>query len=171
MYLIVAKYADDAERKRIEYVFDKWSGRLQVSAPKGITAVVDGAADQSDVQELVRELYSRSSRGNVSLFKMEPVEFADIEREERDLTLELSEKRETVEKLIGFVMARQKALYKSGTPQAGSLYEVTSKKGKAEITVRLKESDGRVKLRLSIAGYGPVVDYLHGKLAEELKYF
>jgi len=167
MYLIVARYSDDPERKRIEYVLEKWKGRLAITKPEGIVAVLNG----EEIDEFIEELYSRTSADNVILYRVEKAS-VDIEKGKRDIKLLLNEKKETVEKLIGFVMARQKAILKPGAGGAFErIYEVSTKKGKAVISVAIREEgQERVDVRLRITGYGEVVDFLHNKLSDELDY-
>lgn len=174
MYLITIKYNSDAERKRLEYVFEKWSDRLKINKPDGLVAIIEESGDQPLVEAFVQDLLSRSSKaksGNFSMYNIEQHEL-EIEKQERQLSLELHEKRETVEKILNFIMARQKAIYKpvSDLPFI-KIYEITSKKGMAEISVTIREKNDIVNLHLKISGYGEVVDFIYNKLNDELKYF
>ena len=164
MYLIVASYENDAERKRIEYIMEKWRGRIGISKPDGIITFVD----TGDIGELVEELYSRvSARENIKLYNIEEIE-PDINELEKEITRQIAEKQETVEKLLDFIMARQKAVLKISDP-IEKVYEIYTKKGKAEISTSLRETDSYVTLHLRISGYGEVVDHLYNKLSDELR--
>jgi len=167
MNLITAKYSDDPERKRIEYVLEKWRGKLGITRPQGIIAIIAG----DEIGELVEELYSRTSRDNVSIYRVEKTT-VDIEKGKQEIRLKLDEKKETVAKLVGFLMAKQKAILKRETTDPFErTYGLTTKKGKAEISVTLKEETGdRIDLRMRITGYGEVVDFLYNKLSDELDY-
>jgi hypothetical protein len=166
MHLIIAKYSDDAERKRIEYVLDKWRGRLRITKPDGIISILDGEG----VGELVEELYSRTSKGNIRVYRVDE-ETVEIDKGEREIKLVLNEKKETVEKLVGYVMAKQKAVLKRETKEPlEKVYELTTKKGKGEISVAFREEGKTISLRILINGYGEVVDFLSAKLTDELKY-
>jgi hypothetical protein len=181
MYLITVKYDNDAERKRLEYVFEKWAVKLKISKPDGIVAIVNESGDEPLVQDFVRDLLSRSSNSssdnisehgnNITVYKINRTDLA-IEREEKEFSLDLHEKRETIEKLLSFIMAKQKAILKreSDIPSVKT-YEVTSKKGTAEIMVLLREKQDTINLVLRISGYGEVVDFICDKLKEEFKYF
>jgi len=165
MYLVTAKYTTDAERKRIEYAFGKWNGKLGIAKPEGLVAIVDS----DDIEGLVEELYSRSPRENIELYRIEKVHL-DVAEVEREMKLRLREKRETVERLVDFIMARQKAVLKlelREPPQ--KVYEVYTRKGKAEIVVSLQESGGGVSLGLRISGYGEAVELIHRRLEEQLR--
>jgi len=166
MHLIIVKYSSDPERKRIEYILDKWKEKLRITKPEGIISTIDG----EELEEFIEELYSKTSRNNIVLYRVEKVA-VDVEKNERDISLKLHENKETVEKLIGFVMAKQKAILKRETKKPfESVYEVTTKKGKAEISVALRDEDESVSLRLRITGYGEVVELVNSRLSEELRY-
>jgi len=165
--LIIAKYSSDPERKRIEYVFDKWREKLRIAKPEGIIAVVGS----EEIEELVEELYSKTSRINISLYRVEE-QALDIAKGESDISLHLNEKKEAVDKIVGFVMAKQKAVLKRETkdPFMEKVYDVITKKGKAEVSVSLRSEGQGASLRIKITGYGDVVEFLRGRLGEELRY-
>ena len=166
MYLIRAKYRSDPERKRIEYIFEKWRSEMNITKPEGITVI----ADADDVEEMILELYSRTERkDNITFYRMEKVEL-EVEQSEKRIRLRLREKRETVEKLLGFIMARQRAILKMELVDPfRKIYEVYSKKGKAEISIGLHETETGVDLSINISGYGEAVDLLYRKLNDEFK--
>ena len=172
MYLISIKYDNDAERKRLEYVFEKWTEKLKIKKLDSMAAIINEDGDAASVEDFVRELYSRSSPAStdsLTIYKIEPAKLG-IEKETKELSLDLPEKRETVEKLLGYIMARQKAAVKpTGVPSITN-YEVTTKKGTAEIMVMLKEKPDSINVRIKISGYGEVVDFIYGRLNEELKF-
>jgi len=164
MYLITAKYNSDSERKRIEYALDKWGEHMNVIKPEGVVVMVDS----EDIDRLIMELYSRTDRQNVNLYHIKKASL-DVTEEEKELSLKLDENRETVEKLLDFIMARQKAILKMESIEPRQkIYEVYTRKGKAEISINIHEYDHGVNLRLQVSGYGEAVDLLYRKLAEEL---
>ena len=171
MYLVIAKYSDDAERKRIEYILEKWKDKLNVTKPDGIVAIASGS--DTEMYSLAEELYAKTSKDRVTLYRVDRSR-VEIEESERKLTVTLEEKRETVEKVLSFIMARQKAVLKHVSPENyKTVYEVTSKaskKGRAEISVFISDRGGLVNIDISITGYGEVVDYVYNKLNEEMKY-
>lgn len=166
MYLITAKYASDPERKRIEYILDKWRSKVNITRPEGITVIVDA----DEIGDLILELYSRTEKkDNIAFYNMERAEM-DVERGERKIRLKLREKKETVEKLLSFIMARQRAILKMELAEPSEKrYEVYSKKGRAEISIGLHESETGVDLSVRISGYGEAVNLLYRKLSDELK--
>lgn len=166
MHLVIATYSGDPERKRIEYILEKWKERLQITKPDGIISLVDG----DDLEEFVEDLYSRTSRSNISLYRIEK-EAVDIKKGESEIRMRLDEKKETVDKLVGFVMAKQKAILKHQRRDPHEkIYDVTTKKGRAQVSVSLREDGAQVDMRVKITGYGEVAEFLSGKLEEELRY-
>lgn len=164
MYLITAKYTTDSERKRIEYALEKWREQLRINRPEGIVVF----ANSEEVDDLVLELYSRVDRKNVSLYRVEKVEL-DVTKGEKEIKMILKEGVAGLEKLLSFIMARQKAIFKMQLTQPHQkIYEVVTKKGKAEVTIAFLESEKGTSLRVRISGYGEVVDLLHRKLTDEL---
>jgi len=137
-----------------------------VTKPEGIVAIVKG--NEEDIYSLVEELYAKSSKDNVSLYKIEESPL-DIEQESRELRLELNEKLETIEKLLSFVLAKQKAVLKFSSPDfPEKIYEATGKKGKAEISVLVREKNNAVNIHLKITGYGPAVESCTQNLKKSL---
>jgi len=165
MYLITAKYTSDSERKRIEYALEKWKDRMKITKPEGIMAIVN----DNDIKELIVELYSRTERENVAVYCVEEAHF-DVAEGKKEIRLKLDENRETAEKLLDFIMARQRAILKLELPEPRQkIYEVLTRKGKAEIMISLHGGNNGVDVFIRISGYGEAVDFLHDKLAEELK--
>lgn len=166
MHLVIAKYSSDPERKRIEYILDKWKENLKITKPEGIISIIDG----EELEEFVEELYSKTSRSNISVYRVEK-EAVDIQKGQSEIRLKIDEKKETIEKLVGFVMAKQKAILKRETREPFErIYEVSTKKGKAEVSVAIRDGGPGVELRMRITGYGEVVDFLNSRLSEELSY-
>ena len=174
MYLITSKYDSDAERKRLEYVFEKWAEKLTIIKPEGIITLFDDAGKEDLMNEFIKDLYSRSSqvsKDSIVIYRIEKTE-PDIKPEQKELNLETKQKRETVEKLLSFIMARQKAIFKPESDLSFlKTYEVNSKKGTVQITVLIKEKKDTLGLVFTISGYGYAVNFIYNKLKEELKYF
>jgi hypothetical protein len=173
MYLITSKYDSDAERKRLEYVFEKWADRLTIIKPEGIITLLDDAGKEDMMNEFITDLYSRSSqvsKDSIIIYRLEKTEL-DIKPEQKELRLETRQKRETVEKLLSFIMARQKAIFKPESDMPFlKIYEVNSKKGTVQISVVIREKKEALDLIFTISGYGYAVDFIYNRLKEELKY-
>jgi hypothetical protein len=166
MHLIIAKYDSDAERKRIEYVLDKWKETLRITKPEGIISIVEG----EELESLLEDLYSRTTKRNVTLYKVEK-QTVDLESTEGEIKIKFNDKKETIEKLVSFIMARQKAVLKRETKEPFErVYEVITKKGRAEISLLLVGEGQAFNLLLRITGYGEVVQFVKSRLEEEFRY-
>jgi len=139
---------------------------MNITKPEGLTVIVDA----EDVDEMILELYTRAEKkDNIAFYRMDKAKL-DVERGEKRIRLKLREKSETVEKLLGFIMARQRAILKMELAEPPEkIYEVNSKKGKAEISIGLHNSETGVDLSVRILGYGEAVSLLYRKLNDELK--
>lgn len=165
MYLIVAKYSDDAERKRIEYALERWKSSMEISKPEGITVVAKG----DDIGGLLEDLYARISKEKVKVFNLSEASL-EVEENEKLINVDLEGEMETIEKFIGFVLAKQKALLKREIP-SGKLYEVYTKKGRAEISTSLKPINGKIAVKIRVKGYGGATELVSDKITGELEYF
>lgn len=165
MYLITAKYTSDSERKRIEYALEKWRDRINIAKPEGLVAIVD----DTEIQELVTDLYSRTNPRGIEIYRLQKTDF-DIAEVEQQTTVVTKENQETAGKLMEFIMARQKAVLKTRYPGTNrNVYEVISRKGKAECAVEIIKSGVGSKIIVTTTGYGDTVDFLHARISEEIK--
>ncbi len=154
MYLIVAKYTDDAERKRIDYAIDRW---------KAVTPILFKG---ENVEDFVEDLYSRLSREAVSVYSLNDVSF-EIEKEELSIETALEGDLGTIRKFLGFIMAKQKGVLITET-EFERTYEVSTRKGKANVAINLTDG-GRV--RILISGYGDALGLIREKIESEIRYF
>jgi hypothetical protein len=102
--MIISRYTSDSERKRIEYIFEKFKDISKISKPEGMVNFVDS----EDLDDILRELYSRIPKENIEIYKIDKIEM-EIEKEHREIKLILPEKKEVIEKFIGFMMAKRAA--------------------------------------------------------------
>jgi hypothetical protein len=167
VYLILAKYSDEAERKRIEYAMERWGKEMKLGRPDGVPIIVD--EDNEKVMEFLDDLYSRTSRDKVKIYDLSQSSF-EVEEKEEHLRAELEGSLETVEKFIGFILAKLNAFFKRAIP-SGKLYQVSTKKGRAEISTRLLAGNKNVTVDIRISGYGDAPGLISNKINNELKYY
>lgn len=167
MYIIVVKSASDAERRRIEYIFDKRADTSGIVKPEGVIRfVADG-----DVGELVQELLSRIS-GVVEVYSITPADF-EIEKGTKEIEMEIKSSMEVVEGFVNYLMARVKAVltHEMETPRIKE-YSVHSRKGLADIQVAMKEEEGeKTQLSIKIEAYEPALSFLFESLREQLEVY
>lgn len=168
MYMIVAKSASDAERRRIEYIFDKRADTSGIEKPDGVIRFVgDG-----DVGELVQELLSRVS-GEVLVYRITPADLK-IEKGTKEIEMEIKGSMEVVEGFVNYLMARVRAVltHEMETPRIKE-YSVHSRKGLADIQVAMREEGVGEKTHLSIKieAYEPALSFLYVAIREQLEVY
>ncbi len=174
VYLILTKYSDEAERKRIEYAIERWGKEMKLGRPDGVPIIVD--EENEKVIEFLDDLYSRTSKDEIKTLKDKVKIYnlsetaLEVEEKEEHLTAELEGSLETVEKFIGFILAKQNAFFQRAIP-SGKLYQVSTKKGRAEISTRLGAKNNKVMVDIKISGYGDAPEFISNKISNELKYF
>lgn len=161
LYLVIAKYKDEAERKRILYAMERWSSKLKIKKLEGVPILIEG-----EVDEFVDDLSSRISPENIMLFSKVKKE---IEKKRETIKAELNVKLETAESFFNFLMAKLRATLLTSTKETRR-YEVYTKKGKANISLTLKDND-KIKALVVIEGYGEAPEFLKNKIEEEIELF
>ncbi|MDP2846252.1 MAG: hypothetical protein Q8N79_09335 [Candidatus Methanoperedens sp.] len=167
VYLIVAKYSDDAERKRIEYAIERWGDVMKLGRPDGVPIIIHD--ESGKVMDFLDDLYSRTSKDKVKIYNLSEASF-EIEETGKHIKVELEGSLETVEKLVAVVAAKQNAIFKDEI-LSRKRYEVSTKKGRAEILTYLKPLDNKVVVDIMIKGYGEAPELVYNKISNELKYF
>lgn len=165
MYLINIEYKDDTERKRVEYLLQKWVDVLNLSKPTGFILLAEGP----DVEEMVKELIAKTSEEQVNVYSIKKAEIGlETEKEEIEMTFDAN--KNSVKKFIDYVLAKRKAVLKHSGPDFEEYTIYTRKGGKATITVKMTGNE-KTKLSLKVTGYKPATEYLYQELKEELNYF
>jgi len=172
MYLITAKYFNDAERKRIEYIIKLWEDKVNIIKPPGITFLVDGKPD-----EIVNELASKISEKNIDVFKLDELSL-NLEKGRKKTEMSFDVDVNAVEKFVGFVMAKRKGVLKreSKKPRIKE-YSVYTNKGGGDVVVKFSSGeDGKgttkeTKLLIVIEAFEPALSYLYRIITEDFEYF
>lgn len=165
-YLLVVDYGSDAERKRIDYAIERWGGRAEISKPKGTAMVFKGA----NIDDFLEDLYSRieGDRRKVEVYRMEEYH-PEVEEKIRRLRYESKEEIEVLEKFLSYLMSKINAGYDYRTGDTKK-YFANTKKGQASIEITLK-GNGTTDVLITILGYGEIVEFLAGKINEEMEVF
>ncbi len=163
--MLIVRYGGEAERKRLEYVLERFKDRVKTVKPGGSVVLIDG--DREDVKFLLEELFSRLPRENVALYKLsEP----DVEVEERRRVLEV-EARSPVEEVwgaISLIMARLKGSLVSEV-RGSREYVVRPRGGYARVRIHVSPvSGGGSLVRVVVEGYGSGFDRVVSGLVDEL---
>jgi len=162
MYLIVVNYDKDVERKRVDYLIEKWNKRGKIEKIKKTVLIVD----IDDIDEFVKEISSKLERDEekkLKIYKIEEVK-KKIPKERKSLKYKIND-MDFMEKFIDYLMAKMGGAYISSIGNTAK-YEIYTKKGKGIIKITL---DSFYAI-FEIEGYGEVVDYLSERINEEMSF-
>ncbi len=167
-HLLILDYKTDAERKRIDYTIDKWGGKnnVSVSKPKGVVVLYEG----DNLPEFLEDVYSRIESGATppKIYSLEKNE-TQIKKKVRRLEFRTSRSVEIVENFLNYLFAKQSATFEFSDGKR-KVYSARTRKGQVQIVVYI-EGDAEVNFVISVEGYGEVVDFVAGRLDEEMKVF
>lgn len=150
-YLFTVEYDEEAERKRVEYLFNNWdSGRI--TTPNGLVRMANGV----DREELHEQLLTKVPEDQVSVYKLESTSM-DIETDTEVVEQEITASKDAVDGFLDYVFSKKKAVLQSGSRNE---YEVYTKKGRAEVSYDLQVTDDAVTARVRITGYQPAPSFL-----------
>jgi hypothetical protein len=158
-YLFVVSYEDDAERKRAEYLFNNWE-EGDIDAPDGFVRI----ASDIDHDNLYEKLVGKVPAEQVDSFRLEPVE-ADVDTQRHTVKRSVTAPVDTVESFVEYILSKKKAVLQSASRNE---YEVYTKKGRAEVTYRLGESEGETTVTMLVEGYPPAPEFLADFFETEL---
>ncbi|ODS36911.1 MAG: hypothetical protein A7315_13820 [Candidatus Altiarchaeales archaeon WOR_SM1_79] len=165
MYLITAKYFNDAERKRIEYILKQWENKIKIIKPAGITFFVDGEPD-----EIIKELMSKTGEDKISVFSLDETQI-DIKKTRKIIEITFNEEINVVEKFTGFVMAKRKGVLKRETKTPFiKEYSIYTNKGGGEVSVKFSRNQ-QTNVYITIEAFEPAATYIHDIIKEDLEYF
>jgi hypothetical protein len=158
-YLFVVDYDDDAERKRVEYLFNNWDDG-SIKKPSGLVRV----ASDIDHDSLYEDLIAKVPPEQVQTYRLEPVD-SDVEPETITIEEAVNAPADAVESFIEYMFSKKKAVLQS---PARNEYEVYSKKGRAEVSYRLTENDSTTEVTIQVSGYSPAPEFLGDFFETEL---
>lgn len=167
MYLIVSDYSSDAERKRIEYVFNKYESESgDVDKIKGTSRIVC----DNDLENIISELYLRTSPEKIKVYKLTEHETKPL-LESNKLEIEFKGKKENVEPFMGYLLAQRKAVFSRKIGDNIKKYISTTRKGYAEIKVGTFSKDDKIVLQIEVLAEEPNKSYLINYFTEQINLF
>ena len=161
-YLFCVDYQNEAERKRVEYLFKNWESG-QIEAPKGLVRIAEGVNRESLHEELVTKVEDK----RVEVYKLESTSM-DLEEESLTVEQEINKSKDTVEGFLDYILSKKGAVLKE--PSQNN-YEIYTKKGRAEIRPKVTDNGDSVTIRLLIKGYPPAPSFLEEFFDSEFKEF
>lgn len=167
-HLLILDYRSDAERKRIDYTIEKWSIKpgLTVEKPKGVVVLFEG----ENLDEFVEDVYSRieAASGPPKIYSLEESRPA-IAKKVRSLDFITTRSQETLENFINYLLAKQSAAFEYSDGKR-KIYGARTRKGHVEIVVTI-DAGKNVRCLISVEGYGDVVDFVAGRIQDEMNVF
>ncbi len=166
-YIIFVGYETDAERKRVDYLLDKWSGRAVVKKPRGTVIYIE----TEKPQEFLEELFSRLEgdiEEKIEVYEAKPLKKA-VESKKRVLEYTIPEEKKVVQRFIDYLLSKLNATPTGSNPVARN-FSVYTRKGRATIKV-ITRGNGSSHVVFEIEGFGEAVDFLADRIDEELKLF
>lgn len=159
-FLFVVAYADDAERKRAEYLFNTWDGG-EIHKPEGLVRI----AEDIDHEQLYQELLVKFRSEQVDAYALSSLdipETPEIRSIERTVTADPA----TIRSVLQYLISRKK-----GEQTDNNEYEVYTHHGRADISLSLTQEEDGTTILVQIEGHPPVIDHLSTYLREELDEF
>ncbi|MBW9221349.1 hypothetical protein KKP91_04045 [Methanothermococcus sp. SCGC AD-155-M21] len=177
--LVVVDYDKDTERKRIDYLIEKWSDRGKVDKIRKMAILVD----VDNIDEFVNNIMSRlegDPEEKVKVYEIKKIE-NPISSKKIMLKYEIFNKKEGVITFLNYLMTKLGASYEYSIDNMKK-YEVYTKKGKCSISIKLyedfqclnpseKENKNKLKINFEIQGYGESVDLIKNKIDNDMKLF
>jgi len=149
MHLVAVEFKDEAERKRVEYVIEKWKGAARISRLKGISIIVEG-----DPKGFLEELFSKlSPESTVKFYRIEELDLKP-ERKKKEFTVRTTEKPEIAFRLLDYVMQKNNAIsmYLDNRLRR---YFILTRKGRVEVDVSIEENS-EIAMKFRLEGFGDV---------------
>ncbi len=164
--LLVVRYASDVERKRLEYLLNRFQGRIRGERVHGSVVMLEGS--QSDIEELIRELYARIPKDRVETYSVERFE-VDVEPIRRSGRIMAGMSPEAVWGVIEFLAKKLRGVTVSAT---GSFrrYRLYVKGGVVDVTFTVTPRGGGSLVEFTVEGYDRHVDAVFEELERELSF-
>jgi len=172
-YILIINYETDAERKRIDYAIERWEGRVRIWKPKGVVLMLEGSRE--DFNEFLEDMLSRlefrpddTIERKVRVLEASQIE-TKIDKKTKRLLYETTIDSETVKRFIDYLMAKLGAAYEF-SDGIFKVYSAYTKKGQVRIGLRIDTAE-ITTLEIQIEGYGEVVEFISGRLKNEIESF
>ena len=171
IYLVVVELGGDTDRKRLEYVLEKWSGVEELSIRKLCAGVLLVDGGPAEMLKFVDDLLSKFSREVVRVWSLSEPDFV-VQPLVFERSFRVAEGFEDVWGVVSFVMSKFKGVLVSESALGLSrVYRVRSRYGVATVRFDLfKLDDGSRVLRVRVEGYGAATPHVFDRLIKEISY-
>ena len=162
-YLIVIDYERDRERKRIDYLIEKWSQRADIEKIRKMAILIE----TEDIDELVRGIISRLEGDPEEKLRIYEVKEVRRSMPLKRITLKYRIlNKDGIECFLNYLMAKLGASYECSIGDV-KRYRLYTKRGRCSISVGLY----RDLITFEIEGYGEGVDIIKNKIDSDMKLF
>ncbi|MFQ6121058.1 MAG: hypothetical protein ACE5KE_14380 [Methanosarcinales archaeon] len=164
MKVIIIDYGDDTERKRIDYVLDKW----KVCKSKGMTIKLEEIDNN-----FLKELYSKLIRGYIEVYECQPID-TEPEKASKSLIIAFDKELREVEQLLNFIFSKQAGILKDSSrfkEFSEMVFAVYTRQGGVEVKLVLQPYETQTKVEVTMKGFEEAIDTLKNDLIQDLKYF
>ena len=172
IYIAIVSISTDADRKRLEYIVEKYSevyGGGKIKRICGGVLLID--LDPSEMVKFAEELYSRFGRDSVRIWLLSEPDF-EVQPLELEKTFRIREEYSDVWVLVDFVMSKYRGVLVSESIRGDArTYRVKTRYGNVEVRFEKLTALGKgggCILRVRVSGYGSGVAYFFKKLVNEL---
>ena len=166
VYLLVVELSGDADRKRLDYLLEKWKDVAVFRRLCSGVYLVD--ADTGVMVKFLDDLYSRFSKDVVSIYRLGEPEFV-VQPLVLEKVFRVSGGIRDVWGVVDFVMARFKGVLVSDLGSS-RVYRVRSRYGVVDLRFVVEESNGDRFLRVFVEGFGEAVPHVFDRISRELSY-
>ena len=167
---MIVEVSGDADRKRLEYLVERYSGEGLVfrKVCSGVF-VVEGS--EEGVRGFVDEALARFGRGRVRVWALSPPGF-EVRPSRLERVFRVAEGFGDVWGVVSFVMTKMRGSLVSETGGGVSrVYRVRSRFGVVDVRFDLLPGPGGSRaLRVSVEGFGSAVPRVFERLVSELSY-
>jgi hypothetical protein len=159
MHMVIVRYDDDAERKKIEYLIAKY----RVKRVKDVVIEVDDSIFSS----FIKELLGRVPEEKIRLYEVSEKK-VKIERSKKEITDTIDTDIDTVRQFIDYLMVRRRGNYR-GKLRDFERYRIYTKKGFVDISIGYSEVAGKTGIHLIIEGSKEGVEKIHEEMRKEIE--
>jgi len=171
IYMVVVSISTDADRKRLEYIVEKYS---EVYGGDKIKKICSGVLlvdlDPGEMVRFTEELYSRFGRDSVKIWLLSEPDF-EVQPLELEKTFRIKREYGDIWVLVDFVMNKYHGVLVSETIRGDArTYRVRTRHGNVEVRFERLIASGKCDgcvFRVRVSGYGPGVAYFFNKVVEE----
>jgi len=163
--LLLVRYDNDTERKRLEYVLEKYKSRIRTSKPHGAVYII--SSDRETLASFLEELYARFPREKVQLYRLEEPDL-DVREKRARFTVRSSLTPEEAHGALKMLALRLRATLVSDTG-AGKVYVARPRGAYARLSFRVRPArDGGSIIDVTVEGLGSGFEKFLSHLREEL---